>query len=81
MMSTFQTHGPSRNTDALSLYESLAELTWGWLRDSRRLGLGFSKDTVSDLAMLEIGRIVPNEVGVSSLESWGYRTSVSSVGS
>lgn len=63
-MSTFHTHGTSRNTDALSLYESLAELTWGWLRDSRRLGLGFSEDTVSDLAMLEIGRTVPNEVGV-----------------
>ena len=63
-MSTFQTHGPSWNTDALSLYESLAGLTWGWLRDSRRLGLGFSEDTVSDLAMLEIARKVPNEVGV-----------------
>ena len=63
-MNTFQTHGPSWNTDALSLYESLAGLTWGWLRDSRRLGLGFSEDTVSDLAMLEIARKVPNEVGV-----------------
>ena len=63
-MSTFHTPGLSRNTDALRLYESLAELTWGWLRDSRRLGLGFSEDTVSDLAMLEIGHTVPNEVGV-----------------
>ena len=63
-MSTFQTHGLSRNTDAVSLYESLAELTWGWLRDARQLRLGFSEDTVSDLAMLEIARTVQNEVGV-----------------
>ena len=30
-MSTFQTHGPYYNTDTLSLFESLAHLTWGWL--------------------------------------------------
>ena len=63
-MNTFQTHVSFRNTDALSLYESLAELTWGRLRDSRRLGLGFSENTVSDLAMVKIARTVPNEVGV-----------------
>ena len=63
-MSTIQTHGPYRNTDALKLFESLADLTWGYLRDARRLKLGFSEDTISDLAMLEIGRTVPNEVGV-----------------
>ena len=63
-MSTIQKHGPARNTDALKLFESLADLTWGWLRDARRLRLGVSEDTVSHLAMLEIGRTVPNEVGV-----------------
>ena len=63
-MSTIQTHGPYHNADALKLFESLANLTWGWLRDARRLGLGFSEDTVSDLAMLEIARTVPDEVGV-----------------
>ena len=63
-MSTIQTHGPYHNADALRLFESLANLTWGWLRDARRLGLGFSEDTISDLAMLEIARAVPMEVGV-----------------
>ena len=48
----------------LTMFESLADLTWGWLRDARRLGLGFSEATTSDLAMLELGRTVPNEVGV-----------------
>ncbi len=63
-MTTTQTLGPYRNIDALNLYESLAELTWGWLHDARRLGLGFSEDAISDLAMLEIGRTVPNKAGV-----------------
>ena len=63
-MNTISSLGPNRNTDVLKLFESLADLTWGWLRDARRLGLGFSEDTISDLAMLEIGRTVPNEVGV-----------------
>ncbi len=63
-MNTSQALRPYRNTDALNLYESLAALTWGWLHDARRLGLGFSEDTISDLAMLEIGRTVPDRVGV-----------------
>ena len=63
-MSTIQTHGPYHYSDALRLFESLANLTWGWLRDARRLSLGFSEDTISDLAMLEIARTVPKEVGV-----------------
>ncbi len=63
-MSTIQTHRPYKNSDALRLFESLANLTWGWLRDARRLSLGFSEDTISDLAMLEIARTVPKEVGV-----------------
>ena len=63
-MNTLQNLGLYRNGDALDLYESLAGLTWGWLRDARRLGLGFSEDTISDLAMLEIGRTVPDRVGV-----------------
>ena len=63
-MSTLQTHSLYQKSDALDLYEALASLTWGWLRDSRRLGLGFSEDTISDLAMLEIGRTIPDKVGV-----------------
>ena len=55
-MITYQTAGPMGNTTALGLFEQLAELTWGWLADARRLGLGFSEDTISDLAMLEIAR-------------------------
>lgn len=63
-MSTIQTLGPPGNPDALELFEALAQLTWGWLCDARRLRLGFSEDTISDLAMLEIARTVPSEVGV-----------------
>ena len=63
-MNTIQALGRYRNADALEVFESLAILTWGWLRDARRLELGFTEDTVSDLAMLEIARTVPNEVGV-----------------
>lgn len=63
-MTASQAIGSYRNADALSLYESLAKLTWGWLEDARQLGLGFSEDTISDLAMLEIGRSVADKVGV-----------------
>ena len=55
-MNTFRESGPIGNAAALTLFEHLAESTWGWLADARRLGLGFSEDTVSDLAMLEIAR-------------------------
>ena len=55
-MSTFWTPGLIGNAAALRLFEHLAASTWGWLADARRLGLGFSEDTVSDLAMLEIAR-------------------------
>ena len=51
-MSAFQTVGLS----VLGLFEHLAESTWGSLHDARNLGLGFSEDTISDLAMLEIRR-------------------------
>ncbi len=63
-MSTLPTVGPIGPADTQRLFEELAELTWGWLADARRLGLGFSEDTISDLAMLEIGRSGSNSVGV-----------------
>ena len=63
-MSAIQPLGPHGNRDALDVFEALARMTWGWLRDARRLNLGFTEDTISDLAMLEIARTVPNEVGV-----------------
>ncbi len=44
------------STETLELFESLAELVWGWLADARRLGLGFSEDTISDLTALKIAR-------------------------
>ncbi len=48
-------------------------MTWGWLRDARRLRLGFSEDTASDLAMLEIARTVLNEVGVFRVSKFDER--------
>ena len=49
---------------AHGLFEHLAALAWGWLADARRLELGFSEDTISDLAMLEIARSGLRHVGV-----------------
>ena len=56
-------HGPYHNSDTLRLFESLANLTWVWIRDARRLSLGYSEDTISDSATLEIAPTVPKEVG------------------
>lgn len=47
---------PLGNYDAVKLFEHLSESAWCWLGDARRLGLGCSEDTVSDLTMLEISR-------------------------
>ena len=55
-MSTSQPIGPLGNDAVVRLFEHLAESAWGWLGDARRLGLGFSEDTISDLTMLEIAR-------------------------
>ena len=49
---------------ALALFESLAASAWDWLGHARRLRLGFSEDTISDLTELEIARLAPTEVGV-----------------
>ena len=63
-MSVSQGTGPFDDAAALRLFGHLADSTWGWLADARRLGLGFSEDTISDLAMLEIGRSGLNAVDV-----------------
>ena len=42
-MSLSQVLGPSRYTNAIDLFESLASATWDWLADAKRLGLGFSE--------------------------------------
>ena len=52
------------STRALALFESLAESAWDLLGHARRLRLGFSEDTISDLTELEIARLAPTEVGV-----------------
>lgn len=46
--------------DALRLFETLASSVWNWLGNARRLRLGFSEDTVSDLTALEIARLLPH---------------------
>ena len=63
-MSTILRAGLLGNVAALGLFEHLAESTWGWLGDSRKSGLGFSEDTISDLTMLEIARSGLNGVDV-----------------
>ena len=52
------------STRALALFESLAKSAWDLLGHARRLRLGFSEDTISDLTELEIARLAPTEVGV-----------------
>ena len=49
---------------ALGLFETLAESAWDWLDHARKLRLGFSEDTISDLTALEIARRASTEVGV-----------------
>ena len=63
-MSTSQSSGTFGYPDAVRLFEDLASSTWDWLADAKRLGLGFSEDTVSDLNMLQIARSQINEVKV-----------------
>ena len=55
-MSAIQFSPTFGNPDALTLFERLANSTWTCLGDARRLNLGFSEDTISDLNMLEIAR-------------------------
>ena len=63
-MSNMQSSGMYGSAGALRLFESLADTVWDWLGDARRLGLGFSEDTISDLTALEIARYPSNLVEV-----------------
>ena len=63
-MNIAQNTGAFGYPQAISLFESLASSTWGWLGDSKRFNLGFSEDTISDLNMLEVARSVQGEVQV-----------------
>ena len=51
-----QPPGTGGNTSVLDLFEHLAASTWDWLHYARRLRLGFSEDTISDLTALKIAR-------------------------
>lgn len=55
-MNALTATAPVPDVAARSLFERLAESAWGWVGDARKLELGFSEDTISDLAMLEIAR-------------------------
>ena len=61
------------STQALELFESLAESAWDWLGHARSLRLGFSEDTISDLTALEIARRASNEVGVGRVSKFKER--------
>ena len=63
-VSTLRPRGPIGRTRAIKLFESLAELSWDWLGHARRLRLGFSEDTISDLTALEVARRASGEVGI-----------------
>ena len=52
------------STTALKLFESLADSVWNWLADARRLDLGFSEDSITDLTALEIARHLSSMVTV-----------------
>lgn len=52
------------SVNALSVFETLACSVWSWLGNARRLRLGFSEDTVSDLTELEIARLLSRSVDV-----------------
>ena len=51
----------------------MAESAWDWLGHARRLRLGFSEDTISDLTSLEIARRASNEVGVGRVSKYKER--------
>ena len=72
-MSTSLSSGTSGYPNAITLFESLARSTWDWLADAKRLGLGFSEDTVSDLNMVEIARSPIDEVKVGRVTKRGER--------
>ena len=72
-MSSLGASAPMGNSSALRLFEHLAASTWDWLADARRLGLGFSEDTISDLAMLEIARNGSRDVGVKRVSKQDER--------
>ena len=59
-MTINQSSANSTSINALWLFETLADSVWNWPGNARRLRLGFSEDTVSDLTALEIARLLPH---------------------
>ncbi len=64
MMSRLRPQRTIGRARAVTVFESLAESAWNWLGHARQLRLGFSEDTISDLASLEIARQASGEVGI-----------------
>ncbi len=72
-MSALQSSIDHGSTEALQLFESLASSTWTWLQHARRLGVGFSEDTISDLATLEIARMESSRIRVKRISKRAER--------
>ena len=66
-MSSIQSWNTLSNAGALKLFESLAEAAWDWLDYARRLSLGFSEDTITDLTALQIARSRSNGISVQTV--------------
>lgn len=63
----------ANSIQALNLLERLAASAWDWLGDARRLRLGFSEDTISDLTSLEIARRASPEIAVKRVSKYRER--------
>ena len=63
----------ANSIQALNLLETLASFAWDWLGDARRLRLGFSEDTISDLTSLEIARRASPEIAVKRVSKFKER--------
>ena len=63
-MTSTQSPAPLGGSGIIQLLESLAKSSWDWLEHARRLRIGFSEDTISDLTALEIARHYPNEITI-----------------
>ena len=72
-MSRLRPQRAIRSTRALQVFESLAESAWDWLGHARRLRLGFSEDTISDLAALEIARRASTDIGIGRVSKYKER--------
>ena len=63
----------ANSIQALNLLETLASSAWDWLGAARRLRLGFSEDTISDLTSLEIARRASPEIAAKRVSKYKER--------